>query len=94
MCIGVEVQVSARSDLVVIDILHLRNAIENGSIDVGVIIVPSDTMAYYLTDRCPSLRETVNALEHSMRGQNLPIVVIAIEHDGPGAALPKRKRRK
>ncbi len=45
VCIGVEVQVSSRSDLVVIDILHLRNAIEDGSIDVGVIIVPSDTMA-------------------------------------------------
>lgn len=93
VAIGVEVQVSARSDLVVIDIMHLRDAIEKGSIDVGVIIVPSDKTAYFLTDRCPTLRETTGAIE-KLRSQNLPLVVLAVEHDGPGAMLPKKKTKK
>jgi len=93
VCIGVEVQVSARSDLVVVDIMHLRSAIEDGSIDIGVIIVPSDKMAVYLTDRAPTFRETVNAIEKRMRADNLPLVLVSIEHDGPGKALPKRSKK-
>lgn len=92
LCIGVEVQVSARSDLVVVDIMHLRDAIENGSIDVGVIVVPSDKTAYFLTDRCPSFRETISAIENRMRSPHLPLVILAVEHDGAGDALPKRKK--
>ncbi len=93
VCIGVEVQVSARSDLVVIDIMHLRDAIENGSIDVGVIIVPSDQLSYFLTDRAPSFKETTSAIENRMRSANLPLAVIAIEHDSAGKALPKRRKK-
>jgi hypothetical protein len=93
VAIGVEVQVSARSDLVVIDIMHLRDALEKGAIDVGVIIVPSDKTAYFLTDRCPTLRETTGAIER-LRSQHLPLVVLAVEHDGPGAMLPKKKKAK
>jgi hypothetical protein len=93
VAIGVEVQVSARSDLVVVDVMHLRDAIEKGSIDVGLIIVPCDKTAYFLTDRCPSLRETTNAIERS-RNEHLPLVVLAIEHDGPGPALPKKRKKK
>jgi len=92
VAIGVEVQVSARSDLVVIDIMHLRDALEKGAIDVGVIIVPSDKTAYFLTDRCPTLRETTSAIE-KLRSQHLPLVVLAVEHDGPGAMLPKKKTK-
>lgn len=93
VAIGVEVQVSARSDLVVVDIMHLRDAIESGSIDVGVIVVPCDKTAYFLTDRCPTMRETTNAIE-KIRSQHLPLVVLAVEHDGPGAALPKKRKKK
>ena len=90
VCLGVEVQVSARSDLVVIDVMHLRDALEDGSIDVGVIVVPSDAMAYFMTDRAPTLRETIIAIETRMKTAHSAIVVLAIEHDGSGAALPKR----
>ncbi len=93
VAIGVEVQVSARSDLIVVDIIHIRKAIEDGSIDVGVIIVPCDRTARFLTDRCPTLRETTNAIEN-LRSQYLPLVVLAVEHDGPGPALPKKKKKK
>ena len=93
LAIGVEVQVSARSDLVVVDIMHLRDAIESGAIDIGVIVVPSDAMARFLTDRAPTFRETILAVEERTRSTHLPIVILAVEHDGPGSALPKRKRR-
>jgi hypothetical protein len=52
-CIGVELQISARSDLLTNDLTHLVRAIELGEIDAGVIVVPADRTAYFLTDRCP-----------------------------------------
>jgi hypothetical protein len=42
ICIGVEIQFSARSDLLGIDIIHLRQAIPAGEIDVGILVVPND----------------------------------------------------
>src|SRR5438045_765518 len=36
VCVGVEVQVSGRSDLVAVDLIHLSNAIVNGDIDIGI----------------------------------------------------------
>jgi hypothetical protein len=49
--IGVEIQVSGRSDLLARDIVHIRNNLQDSHIDVGVIVVPSDYFEYYLTDR-------------------------------------------
>jgi hypothetical protein len=92
VCLGVEIQVSARGDLVVLDLIHLRDALEGGEIDVGVVVVPSDRMPYFMTDRCPTFRETIRAIEDRSRVDTLPIVVIGIEHDGPGEALLKRIR--
>lgn len=48
VCIGVEVQVSARSDLLVMDMIHLNAAFREGRIDVGLVIVPSDKLSKYL----------------------------------------------
>ena len=51
VCVGVEVQVSARSDLLVVDMIHLTAAFREGRLDAGVVIVPSDKLSRYLTDR-------------------------------------------
>src|SRR5262245_5895614 len=40
VCLGVEVQFSGRSDLLIVDVVHLREQINDGNIDVGSIIVP------------------------------------------------------
>lgn len=48
---GVEIQVSGRSDLLARDIIHIRNNLQDSHIDVGVIVVPSDDFEYFLTDR-------------------------------------------
>ena len=89
--IGVEVQVSARSDLVVRDIIHLRNDLQRGHIDVGVIIVPSDHFHTFLPDRTPALRDAVRYIEEEFKeAMTFPIIVIAVEYDGIGPRLTKR----
>jgi len=92
---GVEIQVSARSDMLIRDIVHLRNSLQQGEIDIGVIVVPSDRLSTYLTDRTPSLKDALRYVEQEFKeATTFPIVVIAIEHDGPGKALPKKKTNK
>ena len=88
VCVGVELQVSSRSDLLTNDLTHLTRAIERGDIDAGIIVVPSDATAYFLTDRVPRFRD---ALEHVDRAkaQFSPLLILSIGHDGPGPALPK-----
>lgn len=92
---GVEIQVSARSDLLIRDVVHLRNSIQSGAIDLGVIVVPSDKMQHFLPDRTPSYRDAIRYIEEEfVEAQNFPIVIIAVEHDSSSAeALPKQKRR-
>lgn len=85
--IGVEVQVSARSDLVAVDVMHLQKSLADGVIDVGIIIVPDDTLSRFLTDRTPNLRTAVRYVEQW--ASDRPVSIVAFRHDGPGEALPK-----
>lgn len=89
VCIGVELQISARSDLLTNDLTHLMRAIELGNIDVGVIVVPADRTAYFLTDRCPSFRAALDHVDRA-KGQFSPLLILSIGHDGVGPPLPKR----
>jgi hypothetical protein len=91
LCLEVEIQVSARSDLLIRDVIHLRDSLEAGRIDVGIIVVPSDTLGPFLTDRTPRLRDATRTIKEA-RAENLPILLIAVEHDGPGPALPKQRK--
>ncbi len=91
--IGVEVQVSARSDLLFRDIVHLRNNLQVGEIDVGVIVVPDVTLHFFLPDCTPSYRDAIRYIEEEFKeAMTFPIVVIAMEHDGKGEPLPKKRR--
>lgn len=87
--VGVEVQVSARSDLLAIDLMHLRDSMHQGLLDVGIIIVPDDDLSYFLTDRTPNLRTAIKHIE--ARARDLPIRVLAFAHDGTGDALKKMR---
>ena len=92
--IGVEIQVSARSDLLIRDVVHLRNSLQAGEIDVGIIVVPDDRLQVFLPDRTPSFKDAVRYIEEEFKeAMTFPIIVIAIEHDGPGEALGKQKRK-
>ena len=92
VCIGVEVQVSARSDLLVVDMIHLTAAFREGRLDIGVVIVPSDELSRFLTDRGPCISD---AKKHAKvaRLEDSPLILFAIEHDGPGEALAKQAKR-
>lgn len=92
LCVGVEVQISARSDLLVMDVLHLRDALEKGDIDVAVIVVPSNRLASFLVDRAPSLSAAQRHVRDA-RADDLPILILPFDHDGIGAALAKKRTR-
>jgi hypothetical protein len=87
--LGVEVQVSGRSDMLAVDIMHLKEKISAGEIDAGIIIVPDDTLSPFLTDRTPNLATAIKHIED--RAKDLPIRVLAFRHDGPGPALGKMR---
>lgn len=91
--IGVEIQVSGRSDLLARDIVHIRNNLQDSHIDVGVIVVPSDEFEYLLTDRVANFSYAVRYVEEELReAQSYPIVLVAVEHDGFSKdPLPKKK---
>jgi len=93
--LGVEVQVSARSDLVIRDLIHLRNNLQSGKIDVGTLVVPTDLMSVFLPDRTPSFSQAVRYIEVEFReAEHFPLILIGIEHDGPSnQPLPKQKRK-
>ena len=92
VCLGVEIQFSGRSDLVIVDVVHLREELIAGRIDVGVVVVPSNHLAPFLTDRVARYDDAVRAVERA-RAVDLPLAVIALEHDGPGLAIAKRRTR-
>ena len=90
--LGVEIQVSSRSDLLIRDVVHLRNSLQKSVIDVGIIVVPSDHFQQFLPDRTPCLRDAIRYIEEEFKeAMTYPIAVIAIEYDRVGAALPKRR---
>lgn len=93
VCVGVEIQVSARSDLLVVDMIHLTAAFREGRLDVGVLIVPSDKLSRFLTDRGPCISD---AKKHARvaRLEDSPLILFAIEHEGPGPALAKQRKRR
>jgi hypothetical protein len=92
VCLGVEVQMSARSDLIIIDLIHLRLALTSGGIDVGILVVPNDKLGPFLTDRGPKLADARRMIREA-RVEDLPILLLALEHDGAGPALPKQPKR-
>lgn len=92
ICVGVEVQFSARSDLIVMDVIHLRKAITDGKIDIAVLVVPSDRRGAFLTDRGPTMADARRHVREA-RADDLPLLLIALEHDGPGPALAKQAKR-
>lgn len=92
VCLGIEVQFSARSDLVVMDLIHLRRAIVRGQIDLGLLVVPSDKLGRFLTDRGPRMADAKRHAREA-RVEDLPLLIWALEHDGPGPPLAKRPKK-
>jgi hypothetical protein len=83
VCVGVEVQVSARSDLLVVDMIHLDAAFRDGRIDIGVLIIPTDKLSRFLTDRGPCISD---AKKHARvaRLEDSPLILLAMSIMGRG----------
>ena len=90
--IGVEIQVSGRSDLLARDIIHIRNSLQDSHIDIGAIVVPSDEFEFLLTDRVANFTYAIRYVEQELReAKDYPMVLLAVEHDGySDTALPKK----
>jgi hypothetical protein len=89
VCIGVEIQISARSELLYKDVLHLKTRIVSGDIDLGIIVVPSDHLQSFLPDRTPSVSYAKKVIAEQ-DADRLPVILIEMEHDGPGPPLLKK----
>ena len=74
------------------DIIRLDSAFRDGRIDVGLIIVPSDKLSRFLTDRAPCMSDAKKHVR-AARLEDSSLVLFAIEHDGPGAPLAKQRKR-
>ncbi len=62
------------------DVVHLRNSIDEGLIDVGVVVVPDDRLQTFLPDRTPAFRDAVRYIEEEFKeAMSYPFVVMAIE---------------
>ncbi|MBI2160365.1 MAG: hypothetical protein HYU25_08330 [Candidatus Rokubacteria bacterium] len=75
-----------------IDLIHLRRAVTDGKIDVAVLVVPSDRLGVFLTDRGPKMADAKRHVREA-RADDLPLLLIALEHDGAGPALAKQPKR-
>lgn len=84
ICVGVEIQlsVSAKSDLLLVDLQHLRDDITEGRIDIGVLVVPSDKLSDFLSKRVARHSDAVKAVNRATASY-LPLAVLALEHDKP-----------
>ena len=76
--------------MISVDLIHLRNQLLRRAIDLAVLVVPGDLLGMFLTDRVAKLSE---AMRHIRMGrfEDMPFVLIAFEHDGPGPPLVKMK---
>jgi hypothetical protein len=93
ICLGVEIQISARSDLLIVDVVHLRDQINAGMIDVGVLVTPSNALSVFLTDRVANFSDALKAVERARATDDLPLIVLGLAHGGAGPPLAKRKTR-
>jgi len=78
--LGVELRFSRRHDFLVLDVVHLREQITAGKVDVGVLITPSDHLAEYLQAGGPRFSYATMTVERD-NARYLPIVVLGLEHD-------------
>jgi len=91
VCMGAELQISGRSDLISVDLIHLKDSLEC-ELDIGVLVVPNDVLGPLLTDRTPKLSDARRHIKIT-HADEIPLILLAIAHDGFGPALPKQAKK-
>jgi hypothetical protein len=89
VCVAVEIQVSGRSDMIAVDLIHLRRHFREGDIDLAILVLPHDKLGPYLTDRTPRHSDAKRHIENAGFTDS-PLIVMPFLHDGQGPALPKK----
>jgi len=56
------------------------------------LVVPTDLLSYYSTDRGPNISTAIRIVRE-MKVDELPLLLIGIEHDGPGPPLAKQPKK-
>lgn len=97
VCLGVKIRIAGRhdlspQDLLIMEIVGLSQQLIRGSIDIAALVVPSAQFSVYLGNRAPNLVDAIRAVERT-RATDLPLIILALEHDGPGRPLPKKRTR-
>ena len=75
--------------MLAVDVIHLREELQGGHLDAGIIIVPDDALSRFLTDRTPNLRTAIRHIES--RASDMPMQLLAFMHDKVGEAIPKER---
>ena len=95
--VGTRVQLNGRNglnarDTMTLEVVGLAHKITSGAVDVGAFVVAGDRLPMRLGRRVPSLSDAIEAVER-FGMTDLPLIILALEHDGPGPALPKKRTR-
>ncbi len=96
--LGTRVQLNRRNglnarDAMTVEVVGLANKITSGAIDVGALVVAGDRLAMRLGRRVPSFSDAVEAVERCGM-TDLPLVVIGVEADRPGAGMVNGTRQR
>jgi len=75
--------------MIAVDLMHLRQKLLQGEIDLAVLVVPSDELGRYITDRVATLSQATRHIK-TWHFDEMPFLLMAIEHDGPGEKLKKK----
>ena len=76
------------------DVKLIRIAVVEGAIDVGILVsLPYEMpLESPITDRAPCMSDAKRHVGHA-KAEDLPLILIAIEHDGAGPPLAKQKKK-
>lgn len=85
ICVGVRLQVSGRRDvsgpdLMIVEVTTLAQVMISGSVDVAILVVPSDELSAYLGRRSPKFSDAMRAAERSSF-TDLPFMVVGLQPD-------------
>ena len=80
---------SRPADLLVAKVCLLRDALTDGHIDIGVLVVPDGELGHYLTDRGPKFSDAVRHVR-AARAEDVPLLILGLRHDGLGEPLAKQ----
>jgi hypothetical protein len=80
--LGLVSLLSTRRERLIARILRLRNTIQNGSVDVGVVIVPSSRMRGLAAARVGVVSDLLKVFEQELpEASRVPILVMAVDCD-------------